>query len=254
MSGLSAYALGLTAARAVKYRTWADDRVYFETSAALDIVAPAIAIYAGRGRSEVRDGDILNGVTDVRLRFEFWLPPQFTVSGLVVDMTASQALPFALFWRQVETVLLTDLSPWAKLWRQFRLRIATIEYQRDPYETDKGQKLVVEIVELHIETLAEPAIGLPACGVWADLIAAMNADGQELSALGDLFAAQLQGSPEPLPSWQVDMGLLGTTDDAVQALDLGPLENTTPAVVVGDARDAPFVETVTIPITPLPDP
>jgi hypothetical protein len=250
VSGLSAFALGFAAARAIRGRTWAGANVLFEPNAPVDVTAPLICVWSGLGRGEVAGGDLLNGSAHARLRFEFFLPPRVSVDAVTFDATTNQALLFAALWRQVLVPLLTDTTPWADLWRRLRLRVASIDEARDLFETDKGQKIPVNVVELQVETLAEPPIGEPPCGVWADFVAAMRADTAEVAGLADLIAAQIQGSADPLPDWQVDMGLLGANALAVQAIDLGPGDNSTPAVDTGD--NAPTQETVTEPITPLP--
>lgn len=253
MSGLSAFALGFTAARAIKGRTWAGANVQFEPSTPVTVTAPLICVYCARGRAEVAGGDILNGAGDARLRFECFLPAKAVAAGVSFDSEAGQALLFALLWRQIEVVLLTDMdiSPWAQLWRQFRLRIHAIDAARDLYELDKGQRVAVQVVELHCETLAEPPIGVAPCGVWADLVTAMQADSAEVASLASLFAAQIQGSPSALPDWQVDMGLLGASDDAIQAIGLGPLDISTPALDMGPGQA--IIESETYAVSPLPD-
>ena len=223
MSGLSAFALGFSAVRAIRGRTWAAANVLFEPNAPVDVTAPLICVWSGLGRGAVEGGDLLNGSGFARLRFEFFLPPRVTAGGATFDAVANQALLFAALWRQVSVALLTDVTPWADLWRRLRLRITSIDEARDLFEADKGQKIPVNVVEMQVETLAEPAVGEPPDGVWADFVAAMRADTAEVAGLADLFAAEIQGSAEALPDWQVAMGLLGTNDRAIQAIGLGPI-------------------------------
>jgi hypothetical protein len=251
MSGLTAFALGFSAARAIRGRTLAGANILFEPTAPLDVTTPTICVYAGRGRADVAGADLLNGAADARLRFEFFLPASVSFGGVTFDAEASQALLFALLWRQVETALLTDQTPWAEIWRRIRLRIHAMDSARDLFETDKGQKIPCGIVELHCETLAEPPIGEAACGFWADLVAAMRADGPELASLADLFASQILAAPEPLPQWQVLMGLLGATADEVQTIGLGP-NAVVQTVTDVSAQPVAAQESVNIPVTPLP--
>ena len=230
MSGLSAFALGFSAARAIRGRTWAAANVLFEPNAPADGAAPLICVWSGLGRGAVEGGDLLNGSGFARLRFEFFLPPRVTAGGATFDAVANQALLFAALWRQVSVALLTDVTPWADLWRRLRLRITSIDEARDLFEADKGQKIPVNVVEMQVETLAEPAVGEPPDGVWADFVAAMRADTVEVAGLADLFA----------------------NDRAVQAIGLGPGDNATPAVDTGDG--APAQETGDVSAIPTPGP
>jgi hypothetical protein len=238
MSGIAAFALGFSAARALRGRTWADSNVLFEPNAPVEVTAPLICVWSGLGRSGVVGGDLLNGASDVRLRFDFWLPPRVTADGVTFDAEAGQSLVFALLWRQVETALLTDTTVWADLWRRIRLRVHSITAARDLYEPEKGMRIPANVVELHCETLAEPPVGEPPSGVWADFVAAMRADTAEIAGLADLIAAQIQASDGVLPDWQVAMGLLGTTAAAIAMIGIGPADDSTPAVDTGDGAAA----------------
>jgi len=253
VSGLSGFALGLTAWQSIVGKTWAGANVFFEPTTPVDVKAPTICIYSGRGRADVVGNDLLNGDGDARLRFEFFLPASVTAGGFTFDTATSQALVFALLWRQVEAIRLTDLGAWPTLWRELTLRIHSIDSARDLFESVKGEKLACMVVELHCECVAEPAVGeAPSDGFWPKFLAAMNAEGGELAALSSLFAAQILASAEPLPDWQVAMSLLGATRHEVQAIDLGPNAITTPAVDTGDG--APAQETVAVSATPSPGP
>ncbi len=249
MSGLSAFALGLCAQQSLLGKTWAGANVVFEPTSPVDVTQPTIAIYAGRGRADVVGDDILNGAGDVRLRFEFFLPAAVTAEGFTFDTEASQALVFALLWRQVEAVRLTDLSPWPSLWRSWTLRIHSLDSARDLFETDKGQKIACAIVELHCECIADPAVGEAPQGLWATFVAALTGAGGELASLASLFAAQIQAASAALPSWQVAMSLLGATAREVQTIGLGPDAETH---TVTDVSAAPVTaqETVDVSATP----
>jgi hypothetical protein len=253
MSGLSSFALGLCAWRSLTAKTWAGSNVFFEPTSPIDIKDPTICVYAGQGRAEVVGNDLLNAAGDARLRFEFFLPASVAAGGFTFDTAASQALVFALLWRQVEAVFLTDLSIWPSLWRAMVLRVHSLESARDAFASDKGQNVPVMVVELHCETVADPAVGAaPTEGFWPKLLAAMTAEGGELAALAPLLAAEIQASSTPLPDWRVAMSLLAATAGEVQAVGLGPDAATTPAV--SGVAMGPAQETVTVSATPSPGP
>lgn len=227
MSGLSAFALGLAAQRSVKGQTWAGNNVFLEPTAPVDTsgTSPVICIYAGRGRSDVEGRDILNAAGDVRLRFEFILPASVVAAGSTFDTAASQAMVFAFLWRQVESAFLSEVSPWAVLWRELILRVHAVESGRDLFESDKGQKIPVMVVEWHCECLSSPPIGAEPCGIWAKFVAAMQADTAELAALASLMSAQIVGAAGDLPPWRsFEETILGLTRYETRAIGLGPLD------------------------------
>jgi hypothetical protein len=251
VTGIAAFALGLSAARSVKGQTWAGDNVLFEPTNPVEVTAPLICVYAGRGRSEIKDKAI-DFAGDVRLRFEVFLPPTFTSSGVTFNNETSQSLVFALIWRQILGALTVQQSAWANVFREVLIRTHALECERDLFEPVKGQKIPVAVYELWGETVADPAVGEAASGVWTDFLAAMAGDTAELSGLAFLFEDQILGSGGALPDWQVAMGLLGMTNDETQAAGLGPAmpTDTLPATDLGDG--APAQETVDVTITPLP--
>lgn len=251
MSGLAPFALGLCAQQTLLNRTWAAANVLYEPTSPVEPVTPTIAIYCGRGYGEVSGRDILNADADAVLRFEMFAPASVAASGVTLSADAAPSLVYALLWRQIEAALLTDVTPFAALYRRFVLRMKAIDVARGLLETEKGQKLAVAVVELRLETLADPPVGAAASGVWEDFLVALNAAGGELATLSGLLAAQIQASPAALPDWQVDMSLLGATAREVESIGLGPLAVTTPATDLDDG--APAQEIATELVTPLPD-
>ena len=198
MSGLTGFALGLSAARSIKGQTLAGDNILFEPTNPVDITAPLICVYTGRGRSEFRDKELIFA-TDVRLRFEIFLPPAVTVSGVTLNTEASQALVFGIIWRQIEQALLIQQGAWPDVYREFLLRTVALAYERDLFEPAQGQKVPVAVYELHGETIAEPTIGMPPSGPWADLLNAMANDTAELASLAELMAELIVGIQNGLP-------------------------------------------------------
>lgn len=246
MTGIAAFALGLSAARSIRGQTWAGDNVVFEPTNPVVPTAPLIAVYAGRGRSLVGDR-ALDFAAEVRLHIEVILPPTVTAEGLTFNTEASQALVFALIWRQIVQALQVQQGPWPDVFRGLLLRTTALDADRQLVEAAKGQKIPVAAYEIHGETIADPPIGVAASGVWADVLAAMAGDSAEVAALAPLLASQILGAGSVLPDWQVAMGALGMTNAETQAIGLGPAValNTTDAVDLADG--APVRETVTVP-------
>lgn len=259
MTGIAAFALGLAAARSVKGQTWAGDNVVFEPTSEIEVKGcPLICVYSARGRTNFKD-EALIFASDVRLRFEIFLPPVVNAGdGITFNTEAGQSIVFALMWRQIEQALLIQDAPWPNIYRQVRLRHCDLDVERDLYEPAKGIKIPVAIYELRCETVADPTIGVEPYQVWQDFLTAMQVDTPELASLSTLMTAQIVGSGGDLPGWQVAMGALGMSQAETQAIDLGPNAVTTAASDDDNGFDgtpvtgAPVLETVTIPITPEP--
>jgi hypothetical protein len=224
MAGLSSFAVGLAAARALRNRTWAGARVLFEPLSPVEATEPTIAIWGVHSRSPIA-GRALLEATNLRLCVELFLPVTVEASdgttAWTLDLGASAAGAFAIFWRQCEIALQADQTVWADLFRALLINATAEVSGADLYENDKGAKIAARMWEIAGETLNEPQIGLDPVGVWADWLAAMRADGAELSSLADLYQSQIKGG-STLIDWQADFATLGLSQSYAPALGLAP--------------------------------
>lgn len=225
MSGLTSFALALTAARALRNRTWAQTRVYIEPTTPIKIEEPTICIYVGHGRSEIETRELMS-VSKMRVRFEMFLPS--SVDTLTVgdqtarlDVSKSVTAPFAIFWRQCEMALQAGDDVWSNLWRSFVLRMSSMDTTSDLFENEKGARIPARFIEITLDPLNEPRVGIPPDGAWADLLAAMRAEGPELTAVADLIETQFVGDGL-LPDWRADFTLLGLSPSVGRSLGLAP--------------------------------
>lgn len=227
MTGLTSFAIGLAAARALRGRTMAENRVHLEPNAAIGVTAPTLCIYVAVGAADV-DGRALLDASGCRVRFELLLPPIVALAtgeqDAQLDVNASAALAFALFWRQCLVALQSDQGVWSGLWRSFIPRIHSLASGADLIELEKGRKIPARIVELLIEPLSEPSIGVEPQGVWAELLAAMRAESGELSVLADLLQSAITGAVA-LADWRADFARLGLTFALGESLGVGPAEH-----------------------------
>jgi hypothetical protein len=259
VTGIAAFALGLAAARSIKGQTWAGDNILLEPVNPVEVKAcPLICVYSARGRSKTEDKGLIFD-SDVRLRYEIFLPPQVAAgNGVTFNSETGQSLIFACIWRQIEQALLVQQSPWANLYSRIMLCQESLDVERDLYEPQKGIKIPVGVYEVRCQTIADPTIGVEPTGVWQEFITAMQTDSAELSGLSTLMTSMIVGSGGDLPDWQVAAGVLGMNEFETQAIDLGPNANTTPASDRDDGFDGspvtgvPVREEVTVNVTPLP--
>jgi len=192
VTGIAAFALGLAAARSVKGQTLAGHNVLFEPTSPVEVESPLICVYAGRGRSTIVDKALIFA-TDVRLRFEIFLPPKVTLGEFTFNAEAAQSLVFGIIWRQIEQALLVQQGPWPNVYREMLLRTQALICERDLFEAEKGIKVPVAVYEILGETIADPTIGVAPEGPWVDLITAMYADTPEVASLAQLMADQIVG-------------------------------------------------------------
>jgi hypothetical protein len=237
MVGIIAASLGLTAARALRGRTYAGARVYHEPNVPVKYEdGPCICIFCAHGAAPVEGSALLEATSKIRLLFMLFIPSTVTDSSasspITLDVNSSMAWPFAFFWRQVETALQSDNTTWANLFRALRISFSATQSIADLFETDKGQKIPYRALEVMVDAINEPVIGEAPTGVWADLIAAMRADGPELTAVGNILAAHIQGDAT-LSDWRQDFTLLGLSPEDGVTLGLdwpGNIVETDPAL------------------------
>lgn len=224
MAGLVAFATAFAATRALRGRTFAEDRVRLEPKTPVEVKQPTIVVYAAHGRAHLNGRELLEA-TICRPRFELFLPSSVEASAgaanWTLDTDASAALAFACFWRQCEIALQADQSVWANLFRAIVLDITTVESASDLFETEKGAKIGARVVELTVDPINEPRIGVAPEGVWADFLAAMRTEGNEIASLADLVESQIVGGAS-LGDWQSDFAVLGLSQSYGPSLGLAP--------------------------------
>jgi hypothetical protein len=223
MAGMTPFAAALAAARALNGRTWADARVLLEPEASIDVTAPTICVY-GVHSSSTHLRCALWEARHCRLRIELLLPLSVqATNGTTVwtlDLGASAALAFGLFWRQCEIALQSDQSAWANVYRALVANVSAIERPAAPLMTKTASVIAARAFELVGDPVNAPRIGVQPDGVWADLLAAMRGDSAELASLADLVASVIGGAP--LGDWQSDFAILGQSQSHAPALGLAP--------------------------------
>jgi hypothetical protein len=225
------------AARALRGRTWAEDRVRLEPVDGFEVLAPTIAIYAGHGRGKISDTGLLAGSTGVHVRFEFYAPGEISFDAGGVAYTINQAsgysVVFAGLWRQCQVALMSDATPWASVYRSLVARYESIEIMSDVIELKKGGKIHVRGIELVVDAIQDPPIGVAPCGAWVDFLAAVKGDaGPDLPTLAPLYETLIRGGIG-LPDWRAALAALGVDPSRAAGLGLGPL-----ATVDGTASGA----------------
>jgi hypothetical protein len=164
---------------------------------------------------------------------------------VTIDVGASAALAFALFWRQCEIALNSDQSAWADLFRALVVDSAAIETSANPFETvTTGATLAARAIEWVGYPINGPRIGVEPQGVWADWLAALRSEGGEFASIADLVRSQIIGGAS-LGDWQSDLALLRLSQSYGPPLGLAPQ---------GDVNNQPGAAQIEAPANPILNP
>ena len=121
---------------------------------------------------------------------------------------------------EVEKVLLAETSVWPSLFRRLWFRTGPqdfCEWDRGAI-ADKGRRLALLRAIYKVEPIAEPIPGAEPSRVWADLLAAMEAD-SELIDIARYWRQLVAGTV--IPDWQQARVALGLTK--IRGIGLGPV-------------------------------
>ncbi|RFB80404.1 hypothetical protein [Methylovirgula sp. 4M-Z18] len=230
MAGLTAYAVALCASRAIKQATtWAETRVYTDPIDPVDTPAPVVSVLVGHGHSTIQAHDLNDATRGLKLRIEMFVPALTTInvpSTLTLDTSKSVSLVFAGLWRQVVSALQSPTNVWADLFRRFVLSFHAQDLESVLFENkvgDKISRIAARAIELTISTLDEPPFGAPPSDAWADLVAAMQADGPELASLGAVVAYLIEGQG-PLADWEAAAAQIGLGPSEATMLGFGTVD------------------------------
>ena len=111
---------------------------------------------------------------------------------------------------EVEKVLLSDQSTWPELFRRPWFRASDrdlCEWNRGAI-ADKGRRQALLRAVCRVETIADPTPGAEPEGVWAELLAAMEAE-EEPSDLARYWRQLIAGTNAP--EWRQAQATLGLT-------------------------------------------
>ncbi|MBB4287670.1 hypothetical protein [Roseospira goensis] len=212
---LSRLALRIVTVAALRGRTWAGDAVRDSAIPPLDVAArterlPFLSVYTDDGETVPRHGDLLSGQPGFALIIEMAVTAQMAPDGAwaIPTTDAGMETTLDLLDRQIRRALMDPDDPWAGLWRALVIDIAVVRTQRGA-SADQGTRFAGRQIELQVRTLAEPRSGVTASGVWADLLARLEADAA-LAPLAPVLRAEIEGDTPAMPPvlwpwhWQRD--------------------------------------------------
>jgi hypothetical protein len=126
---------------------------------------------------------------------------------------------------EVEKVLLSEQSTWPELFRRLWFRASDqdfCEWDRGAI-ADKGRRQALLRAIYKVETIADPIPGAEPEGVWADLLAAMEAD-EELTDLARYWRQLIASTI--VPTWRQAQAALGLTQAGIRGIGIPPQDET----------------------------
>jgi hypothetical protein len=227
---LAVAAIKIAALRSLKGRTSAGQAVFDSAVEPFDALreqgAPVVVIYCDSGKRDVQGRDLFGARQVIDLSFDLFVAQAVTVDAgeVEIQIPASDEgneIYLRSLAYEVEKVLLTEQSTWPELFRRLWFCVSDrdlCEWDRGAV-ADKGRRQALLRAIYRVETIADPTPGAEPEGVWADLLAAMEADG-ELADLARYWRQLIAGTIAP--SWRQAQAALGLTLGGIRSIGLAP--------------------------------
>lgn len=231
---LAVAAIKIAALRSLKGHTSAGQAVFDSAVEPFDALreqgAPVVVIYCDSGKRDVQGRDLFGARQVLDLAFDMFVAQAVTVDAgeMEIQIPASDEgneIYLRSLAYEVEKVLLAEQSTWPELFR----RLWFCASDRDLCEwdrgaiADKGRRQALLRATYKVETIADPTPGAEPEGVWADLLAVMEAD-EELSDLARYWRQLIAGTI--VPEWRQAQAALGLTQVGIHSIGIAPEDDT----------------------------
>jgi len=227
---LAVAAIKIAAVRSLKGRTSVGNAVFDSAVEPFDGLrnegAPVIVVYCDNGKREVEGRELFGARQVIELSLDMFVARAVTVDAgeMEIQIPASDEgneLYLRSLAYELEKVLLADPSPWPELFRRLWFRASAqdfCEWDRGAI-ADKGRRQALLRAIYRVEPVAEPMPGAEPEGVWADLLAAMEAD-FELADIARYWRQLIAGTI--IPDWRQAQVALGLTAAGIGGIGLTP--------------------------------
>ena len=131
--------------------------------------------------------------------------------------------------RQVIATLATSPGPWARLWRDFVVKVEK-RLSRQGGAADQATRFAARQLVLSVDLLHEPtpAQQLPPGSTWIEALDLMD-QSPELRSLARIIRSEITGDGGP--EWRIDAGRLGVNPETMRDLGTAPPEGGDEAVL-----------------------
>lgn len=231
--GLIRFAIRQCAARALRDATLAEDRVFLSVIDPIDTkvrenAAPTLIVNTDDHKIEAEGRDLTGGTGRLDLVIEAVIAGKVVTEGkdgagqtvevTIIEADSGMDLTLDILEHQVTRAFLAD-GVWPELLRRF---IPSVHMRLSRRGADaSGVRWAARQITITCDTLAEPVGGeaLAAGSVWADFLAAMQAD-TALAPIAPLIRGVLEGDSR---DWRRGAAMLGLSEDMAVAAGFGPL-------------------------------
>lgn len=235
---LVAYAVRTCLWRALRGKTYAEDRVHDSSLSAIGTLVhsdpkPLLIVSTDDDSGAFEGARLSAAARKLDIVIEIVVgsaveigPGEVRMQVPATDEGFEQSLDFLT--RQIFRVIQVDDSPFAEIFRGLACGDKRFTSIRGG---DTTPRYAARQIIITCDTVNEPAFGEPPQGVWADLVAAMAAD-EMLEPFAAVLEAEIIG--EAVPEWRRLQAAMGWTRGVQRAVGLGP-------EIPGEAP-APFTE------------
>lgn len=233
---LTALAVRLATIRALKDRTFAEDRIFDSKINPINLVAkgeprPVIVVTTDDDNVDIEGRDLRAGNHKLELVIEVAVTQKIEVAvgkgatTEVISIPASDAgleATVGLVGWQIAKALSADGGEWGDLWRTLVVKVHSVSSRRGADE-EKGVRYAARQYIYSIDHINEPTPGeTPAPGsAWGRVLAAMKAD-PDFAGMAKLIEAEIT-SGDYLP-WELARGQLGLANDEADIIGSKPVE------------------------------
>lgn len=226
-------ALVMIAARTIKGRTWAGDRILEQPVDPIDQMLrgdekkgrPFIGVYFESSKSEPIGMETQRGMSELVLKLIAYIPPEVTIveNGVELRMQDSGAgLALNVIARQADAALHFGNETWVDLFKGFVPSVTGRRVRFILIELEGGLRIPAIECQYELNTVSEPEFGRELYGYWKKLDDALRAEGLEGAAVADMFTRMIK-DPGDLTDWEQFQMTTGLRNEAFSASGLAPL-------------------------------
>jgi len=227
----------LTLVQALRGRTLAgqavkDSAIPDIQDATAEAAQPYIAVYTDdqvgpqRHLEPPADGNSPTTMVGLKISIEIGVTAQSEVPQEWDIPTTDAGIELTLdaIERQILIVLADEANGWAELWRRLHRGDPAIKSIRGA-SAENGIRFAGRQIELTVQPLTDPPFGPAATGIWAQLLAALDAE--PVLALPARVLRSLLEAPTPPPSWAEIRRAFAMDDPEARALLLDTVAEAT---------------------------
>ena len=232
---LTALAVRFATIRALKGRTFAEDRVFDSKINPVNLVArseskPVIIVTTDDDNIDITGKDLRAGNHKLELVIEIAVTQKIEVKvgngnkTEVITISASDAgleATVGLIGWQIAKALSADGGEWGNIWRTLVTNVHSISSRRGADE-ENGVRYAARQYIYSLDHIDEPAPGETPCEgcAWGKVLAAMKADA-DYAGIAKLIEAEISGG-DYLP-WEIARGHLGIANDVAEIIGTKPI-------------------------------